>query len=343
MKRFFICVIVLSLGLWSINVVLAQSELEPGVGMKKLGQSTMNFLQVSVIPGASGMGEAYTATGTGCESIFFNPAGLPEMDSKFAALVTTTQWVVDIKYMVGALAWNMGNTGTLALSFLTVDYGDIIWTSLAESPSDAKGYKEHGMIDNVGAYAFGLSYGRRITNVFSIGGNVRYVGQQLGESFLETGQKKNSESQVAFDLGVKFYPGFKSFRFAMSIRNFGPSIKYEEITAQLPLTFAIGVAMNMMDLINLPGHSQDNSLLLSAEFVHPNNYSERLNVGLEYKLLKILALRGGYQSNTDLAGFSGGIGITPPEVGGAKLEFGYSYSVLDIFDGINRFSLKVEL
>jgi hypothetical protein len=66
-------------------------------------------------------------------------------------------------------------------------------------------------------------------------------------------------------------------------------------------------------------------------------------VGLEYKFMKILALRGGYQSNTDLAGFSGGIGITPPSIGGAKLEIGYSYSVLDIFDGINRFSLRVEL
>jgi hypothetical protein len=342
MKRFIMYVIVLSVGLWSIDIVLAQSDLAPGVGMNKLGQSTMNFLQISVIPGASAMGEAYTAIGTGCESIFFNPAGLPEMDSRFAALVTNTQWVADINYMAGALAWNLSNIGTFGLSFVTVNYGDIIWTGLAESPSDVKGYREYGTIGNVGAYAFGVSYGRRITNMFSIGGNVRYVGQQLGESYLETGRKKNSENQVSFDMGVKFYPGIESFRFAMSIRNFGPSIKYEEITAQLPLTFGVGVAMDMMDLI-VPAHSQDNSLLVSAEFVHPNNYTERINVGLEYKFMKILALRGGYQSNTDLAGFSGGIGITPPSIGGAKLEIGYSYSVLDIFDGINRFSFRVEL
>jgi len=342
MKRFFLYVMVLSVGLWSMDAVMAQSDLAPGVGMNKLGQSTMNFLQISVIPGASAMGEAYTAIGTGCESIFFNPAGLPEMDSRFAAVITNTQWVADISYMAGALAWNFSNIGTFGLSFVTVDYGDIVWTGLAESPSDVQGYREYGTISNVGAYAFGVSYGRRITNMFSIGGNVRYVGQQLGESYLETGKKKNSESQISFDMGVKFYPGLESFRFAMSIRNLGPSIKYEEITAQLPLTFGVGVAMDMMDLI-VPAHSQDNSLLLSAEFVHPNNYSERVNVGLEYKFMKILALRGGYQSNTDLAGFSGGIGITPPSVGGAKLEIGYSYSVLDIFDGINRFSLSVEL
>ena len=75
MKRFFLFVMVLSLGSWSMDVVLAQSEYAPGVEMKKVGQSTMNFLQVSVIPGASAMGEAYTAIGTGCESIFFNIEG----------------------------------------------------------------------------------------------------------------------------------------------------------------------------------------------------------------------------------------------------------------------------
>lgn len=338
MKRFFIYVmIILSVGMWSVAPLLAQ------VGMKKVGQSTMNFLQVGVVPGASSMGEAYTAIGTGCESIFFNPAGLPEMNSKYAAIIATTNWFADINYIAGALAWNLGNIGTVGLSFVTVDYGDdIVWTGLAQSPDDEEGFVEYGMIDNVGAYAIGLSYGRRITNKFSIGGNVRYVGQQLGESWLESGKKQNSKSNVSFDMGVKFYPGLKSFRFAMSMRNFGPSIKYEEITASLPITFAVGCAMDIMDVI-VPGHSQDNSLLLSAEFVHPNNYTERVNVGLEYKFMKMLALRGGYQSNTDLVGFSGGIGITPPSIGGTKIEFGYSYSVFDTFDGVNRFSFKVAL
>jgi len=235
------------------------------------------------------------------------------------------------------------NIGTIGFSIINVDYGDdIIWTGLAQSPSDVKGYVEYGTANNVGAYALGVSYGRRITNKFSIGGNIRYVSQQLGESYLESGKKKNNESNISFDMGVKFYPGVKSFRFGMSIRNFGSSIKYEEITATLPLTFAIGCAMDMMDFI-VPDHTQDNSLLLSAEFIHPNNYTERINVGIEYKLIKMLSLRCGYQTNTDLGGFSGGIGIISPSVGGTELEVGYSYSVVDIFDGVNRFSLKVAL
>ena len=190
MKRFFIYVLILLIGVLSAGSLLAQ------VGMKKVAQSTMNFLQVGVVPAASSMGDAYTAVGTGCESIFFNPAGLPEMESRFDVMAATTQWFADINYMVGALAWNMGNFGTVGVSFVAVDYGDIIWTGLAESPDDEAGYVEYGMIDNTGAYAVGLSYGRRITNKFSIGGNVRYVAQHLGESYLASGKKKNSESNV---------------------------------------------------------------------------------------------------------------------------------------------------
>ena len=77
----------------------------------------------------------------------------------------------------------------------------------------------------------------------------------------------------------------------------------------------------------------------SAEFLHPNNYTERINLGVEYTLIKMLSLRGGYQTNMDLGGFSGGICITPPSIGGTNIKIGYSYSVLDIFDGVNRFSI----
>ncbi|MCF7805917.1 MAG: PorV/PorQ family protein [Candidatus Marinimicrobia bacterium] len=335
----YILILIISISLGTFTV--AQENVAPGVGMKKLGQSSMNFLQVSVSPRASAMGEAYTAIGKGAESIFYNPAGLPEMESRFELYATTTQWVADINYMAGVAAWNMGNAGVIGVSFLTVDYGDDnIWTGLAESPSDEKGYVEYGTINNIGAYAMGISYGRSITNKFTLGGNLRFVGQQLGESYLETGLEKNDETQISYDMGVKFYPGYESFRFGMFIRNFGPSIQYEEITSQLPQVFSIAVAMDMLDVF-MPSITETNNLLVSTEFVHPINYTERTKVGVEYNYNNILALRGGYKFNTDVEGFSGGIGVTTPSIAGNTIEVGYSYSVLDIFDGINRFSLKV--
>ena len=146
MKRHFILLAILSVGLYIANPVQAQ------VGLKKLGQSTMNFLQVSVSPKGSSLGEAYTAVGTGAEAVFYNPAALAESDAKFNAVFATTQWIADITHIAGAIAWNMGNVGTVAFSYLGVDYGDIYATSLiseSAASTDVLGYVDNGLMENV--------------------------------------------------------------------------------------------------------------------------------------------------------------------------------------------------
>ena len=171
-----------------------------------------------------------------------------------------------------------------------------------------------------------------------MGGSVRFVGQKLGESILDTGSKINEAQKLVFDFGLKYYPGFKSFRFGMSIRNFGTAVKYEEITAQLPLVFVLGAAIDLLDFIS-PDHSEGNTLVLASDFVHPNNYTERVNVGLEYHFMGLISLRGGYQSNLDFGGFSTGFGLSSPSFSGKKVQFNYSYSQFDTFNDVNRFSL----
>jgi hypothetical protein len=314
------------------------------VGLNKVGQSTMNFLQVSVSPKGSSMGEAYTAVGSGVEAIFYNPAALAESDDKFSAIFSTTQWLADITYITGAVAWNMGSVGSIGLSYLSVDYGDIYATSLLPTSTAAKdplGYQDDGMMDNVGAYAIGLTYSRFINSQFMMGGSIRYLGQQLGKSVTFTGEKSNNMNKLAFDFGLKYYPGFKSFRFGMSIRNFGTAVQYEEISAQLPLIFAIGAAIDLMDFVD-SGLSENNELILAVDFSHPNNYTERASVGVEYGFMNLISFRGGYQSNLDFGGLSAGFGLTP-SLSGKKLEISYSFSKYDVFDNVNRFAFEISL
>ena len=328
---------------WLGSVPLsAQGIFNQGVNMKKVGQSTMNFLQVGVVPRAVALGEAYSAIGKGPEAIFYNPAGLAEMQGTFGAFVSATRWIADIQYLNGSLAWKFGNVGTVGLSFLTVDYGDIIGTSLL-SKSDAAanplGYMDNGVMGNVGAYAFGLSFARPISSIFLIGGNIRYAGQQLGQNITtETNGKleTNEAHKLSFDMGVKYYTGFKSFNFGMSIRNFSTAVKYEEITAQLPMVFAVGAAMDMLDWF-FADH-KDHTALLAVEFTHPNNYNERLHLGLEYSFMNMLSLQGGYVTNSDLAGASFGVGFQK-NIMGKRLEIGYAYSLYDVFNDINRLSI----
>jgi len=312
------------------------------VGLDKVAQSTMNFQLVSISPKASAMGEAFCAVGTGAEGIFFNPAGVVETATKFELKMSITQWIADINYMAGAIVWNTGNWGSLGFSVMSVDYGTINGTSLlapGESSMYPIGYKETGKVSNVGAYSFGLTYGRAISSQFFIAGNMRLAGQNLGRSMVAKGMKDNNATKLVFDAGVKYYTGLKSFRFGMAFRNFSSNVKREEIEEQLPILFTMGVAMNMMDVI-APAHAADNALLLAVDFLHPNNYSERVNLGLEYKLLGCLAMRGGYQTNRDLASWSAGLGLNTT-IGVNNIEFDYSYSAFDIFDEVNRFAIGI--
>lgn len=308
------------------------------VGLDKLAQSTMNFQLVSISPKASGLGDAYMAVGTGAESIFYNPAGIVETDKTFDVVIDYTQWIADINYLAGAAAWNLGNYGSVGISLLSVNYGTFYGTSLDPSVGSQLGYIDNGSFSNVSAYSFGVSYGKAIRTQFSVGGNIRIAGQNLGSNqFADGATTKNNATKLVFDLGVKYNTEFNNFRFGMAIRNFSSNIVREEIYEQLPLAFTVGGAIDLLNFIN-PAHSKDDALTFAVDFLHTNNFSERFNFGLEYKFLGMLALRGGYQTNRDIMSWSGGIGFNST-IAGNDVEVNYSFSKMDIFKNVNRLSV----
>lgn len=313
------------------------------VGLKKVAQSTMNFQLVGISPRASALGEAFCALGTGAESIFYNPAGIATLSSgKFEFQAYSTNWICDIDYFGAALVWNTERYGAIGVSMLNVDYGTIYGTSLItadEKELYPMGYKDLGKVKNVGAYSLGITYSKAISSQFSIGGNLRLAGQNLGQSQLADGLKNNNASKLVLDGGVRYNTGLKGLVFGMYIRNFSSNVKREEIEEQLPTLFAMGIGLDLIDAL-FPGLSKSHALNFGVDYLHPNNYTERMNIGFEYRLWDKLALRYGYQTNRDLASWSIGFGLNTG-LGNNKISFDYSYSHFDIFNGVNRFSLGV--
>ncbi len=330
--------------LLNLVIMLAVSTVATAqVGLKKVGQSTMNFLLVNVSPRAAALGETFIAVGEGAESIFFNPAGIVESPSRFDFKMCDTRWIADINYMADAIVWNAGNMGSFGLSVLWVDYGTINGTSLiteAESSMYPLGYRDDGALDDVGAIAIGLTYGRAISDRFLIGGNLRYVEHNLGSNTFSTGETiENKAVKLVFDAGVKYYTGLKSLRFGMAIRNFSSNLKREKVYEPLPLLFTMGAAMDIFQVF--PALRNDkNELMLAVDFLHPNNYTERANFGLEYVFMKSISFRGGYQTNQDIASWSCGLGLATG-FSGYKISFDYSYSEFEVFQNVNRFSIGV--
>ncbi len=328
MKKLILVLTVISICMVSIVPVHS--------AIKKLAQTGIQILKIDMSPRAAAMGGAYMMVGEGADALFYNPAGITRSQSRYTVFVSQIPWIADISYNAAALSVDLGNIGTVGATFIIGDYGEFLGTKVS---TNEKGYEDTGALD-VGAYAVGVGYARDLTNKFTIGGHVKYVTQHLGSSILDVGDEvENKVSGLAYDVGTMFYPGYKSLRVGMSIRNFSEQYQYEEEPFELPLTFSIGAAMDMLDLM---GDDHENAFILSVDAVHPRDYSERIHIGGEFLFMDLLALRAGYKYNYDEEGLTLGAGIQYG-LSGVNVKIDYAYSTMQIFDTVNRFSISIGL
>ncbi|MGE5437544.1 MAG: PorV/PorQ family protein [Syntrophothermus sp.] len=305
---------------------------------KKLAQTGMKFLSVSLDARVSGLGDAGTSVNdVTAASMFYNPSTMASMTDMVSANVNVFTWIADIKYISSAVAFKPfdGDYGVFGLSFVSVDYGSFNSTIFA--PTEA------GFLD-VGTYkpkalAFGLGYANQLSEKFSVGGNIKYVYQSLGSGVMNVALDKEDYkvNTLAFDFGILYHTGFKSLDFGMNVRNFSQELRYVEKQFQLPLTFEIGVSMNMTDLFNV--NKDMYSFLLSVDASHPRDYSEQVSVGGEFIFMNTLALRAGYTYPTDEQEFTAGIGLKQ-RVLGYLLGVDYAYTPFGIFNDIHRISVN---
>jgi hypothetical protein len=297
----------------------------------KVAQTGCKMLDVGVGARACGMGEAYTVVGQDADALFYNPSCIGEIRDRIDLSVGMTQWFADINYGYLALVLNAGVWGNFGISVMAPDYGDIYGTeidTLAEL-----GFVETGQV-SVSTYSVGVAYAREFTDKFTIGAQVKYVMQHLGSSSDPENPAQMMENLIhtlSYDFGLLFYPGFESFAFGMSVRNFSPRVKYEMIGFELPLTFALGVGADILDFF---GEYPDYSLNIGLDMIHPRDWQEMYHVGGEFAYKDMIFLRAGYKFRYSQEGLNAGVGIS---FGGIKVD--YSYSEFDLFDWINRVSV----
>jgi hypothetical protein len=298
--------------------------------MKKIGQAGLQFLKIDPSARSAALGGAVTVLDFSSAAMYYNPAGIARIEKAFDINFNTNQWIADIQYHSFGAAYVFEGIGTFGISGIFSDYGDIPGAQRADNDD---GFVKTGNID-VNSYAFGVSYGVNLSSNFAIGATARYVSQNLGNSIMNDGSsKKNEVTGLVFDFGTVFYPGWESLRFGISVKNFGDELTYEQESFETPLTFTMGLAMNVLDLTS----AEDQTLLLTLDAVHPRDYTERIKVGLEYQLFNMFAFRGGYKTNHDVEGFSGGIGFFY-DFSGVGLRIDYAYSDIKYFDAVQRIS-----
>lgn len=308
---------------------------------QKLAQAGMQFLNVGAGAQQTAMGEAFTAVEGASLSMFYNPASMARLSSLYDISLGQTQWIADINHNFAtvAISPSHGDYGVFGITLQFVDYGNLQETIRS---SNAQGFLDIGTFHPT-ASAVGLGYARALSDRFSVGGNVKYVTQNLAngttalDSYGTPTRTESSKNLFVFDFGMLYRTGFKSLNFGVAVRNFSKEVKYEREGFQLPLIFKIGVSINAIDFTDMD--KQNHSLILSVDATHPRDYPEQVNIGAEYLFMQILALRGGYMSNNDEYGVTGGLGIQKT-FGDLRLGFDYSYTPFGVFNQVNRISFQ---
>ncbi len=326
------------LGIWALSLTHAEAQ-------DKRAQTSMKFLQTSTFAGPSGMGSAMTAMETqSSQAMFYNPSTMARQEERVDVSLGLTNFIADIDYNSATASFRPadGRYGVFGVNVMYVDYGRIDETIIDDSAE--RGYRKIGTFGPY-AYRAGLGYANAITNQFMVGGTVNVVNQNLGEVTMgveddEFERSAFSETTFSIDFGVLYRTGFESLNFAMSVRNFSGEINFDDKTEDLPLTFRMGLSMDILDLTDV---NQDlHSLVLSIDANRPTDFYEQVVPGIKYTFMDRFIVRGGYQYPTDTQGISAGFGVRQ-SLGSTKLEFNYAYTDYDILNSVNRFSLQFSL
>lgn len=329
--------------------------------INKVGTVGFKFLDIGVGGRAQAIGEAYAALGTDASAVFWNPAGIANVQSGdlFAGY---TKWPADISLYSIALAYNVElpaiGQGTMGLSGTLLNTGLMNRTTEYDPDGDYSGtfaYED---------YAFGLTMGKYLTDRFAFGATFKVIHEKIADW---------DETSWAFDIGTYYETGFKSIRIGISIMNFGPDVTFsvdddgdgrvdedpldgisqdddngdgvidgldldgedvEQKATPLPLTFRAGIAMDVLE-------TESSRATIVAELAHPPDNDERYQFGGEYWLAEMLAIRAGYKLNMDEGGFTAGAGFKFPFSGSNTFSVDYAFTEFGRLDNVHRVSTSI--
>lgn len=334
-----------------IILIFSFSAIETfGGGQNRAGTSSAPELRIPIGARYLAMVGSPIASVTGLEAIYWNPAGVDLTPTDANALFSYRQYIADMNMDFVAVSGRLGGFGSIALSFRSLNIGDINVTTM-DQPDGT------GEVINPNYFILGLTYSKQLTDRVSIGANFNIIN----ESFSNVGA-----TGFSFDAGVEYNNLFEVPGFAVGVvvKNLGASMKYagnglfiqandpnssrgptgyqiDAASAELPSEISIGLSY----LRNL---DEQNKITFAASFQNNNYTYDNYNLGLEYSFKDILYVRGGYlysPQSTDanpniFQNYALGVGFNLKHISDIDLAVDYAYVPVKYFDANNVFSLR---
>jgi hypothetical protein len=279
--------------------------------IKKQAQVGFRFLENPISAAALGRGGYGITNLHNAAAVFWNPAGLGQISSRVDAGIDYYRGFADINQTSIAVALK-GTYGAVAFSAIIMDYGDLYGTRLPLRGEDATlGYIETGTF-TINAHAFGIGYGRAVSDRFSFGIHFKLARQDFGSVYLAHDDSTLTEKEYmlsvpAMDFGASYDFKVHGITFGATALNVSPQAMYEEEPFPLPFTMKFGSSIDPLSLLGVELPSQ--SLLLGVETRHGRDFGEKVHVGAEYSLYDMFFARVGYMGNYSDKGATFGIGL----------------------------------
>lgn len=340
---------------WMIAALLLNSVLRAQEPYRR-GTTAANFLEIGYGSRGSAMGDAVVASSDDLESCYWNPAGLALMRNN-EVLFNMQPWIIDINSNFAAAGLVFPRLGTFAVSYSQMNYGKEDVTTLMMQDGTGERYAAN-------EFSVSLSYARRLAQWFAFGASAKLINSNIWHV---------NASAMALDLGALVNTQFFSptgeradgLAIGMSISNYGTRMQYDGMDLlqaidpnpniagnydnvegqyrtqawELPLIFRIGIAIH-------PLVTKNHRLTLEVNALHPNNNSESVNLGGEYKFTMpsfgSFYLRTGYKGlfmqRTEY-GMSYGFGILM-RMAKLGLKIDYAYRNIGLLGSVQAYSLS---
>ncbi len=318
-----------------------------GFGFSKVGTTAAPFLKIEYGARAVGMAGAFVALANDASGIYYNPAGIAELD-KFYVHGGHTRWFADLSY----------NYATFVLPTERVNF--CLWGSFLSCADIPITTVEHP--EGTGQYfdytdgVLSVTASSFLSDRLSVGVTAKYIQQML---------HNESAATFAFDIGSILRTPWNGLRLGMCMVNYGGRMQLSgndlivqtdpwpdfggnpdaeaRLTTEsfpLPLAFKLGIALDVVGAREAFFKNTASRLTVALDGIHPNDGDEKFHIGCEYSMMEMFFLRGGYKINYDTQEFTVGTGVKV-EIVDKEISINYAYVDMDVLDATHRFELCI--
>lgn len=268
-------------------------------------QSGLKLLEIGPTASELSLSEASVATPNGSPSLYANPA-LLAMSNNSSINFGYTNWISDANNLFGGINLKK-NQRAIAFSFFT---SGITGFEQRDAPGESNGDFSIQYLSISGAYAYDFNY-------FSAGISGHYLNEEIFP-FRANG--------YAISLGLASSLFEDRVRVGTSLLNLGEMEKLNEIPTELPTSFNIGIAADILEFTHKKSPDLPVLITLMADYVIPAEESESnrytdynpdetyFNLGISLEISKVVQITGGYKTGDNTRPISFGAGFVTEKV-----------------------------